>query len=421
MYTSVYAYPWDVLDESPDAFCANIKEHLGVDTVSLAVSYHAAKLLLPHNPRRKLYYPEDGALYFQPDLAGFTTSAIQPHVSALAQEEDCLSALCVAAARAGLKVIAWTVCLHNTRLGERYPDFTPRTAFGDRVIHYFCPSQPAARAYVCALAGDLARRYPIQTIQLETAHHMPFVHGFHHEMQELRMTPALQVLLGLCFCPACLESARIAGVDGSRVRRYVVTEIERLFQVGGGEVELTAWRADYWSDRLDGELGRYLALRSDAVQRLLAEVHQAVQAVSSIAVYPQDQSFVIASDYQPAVDLAWLTGMKLPPDTGTADGLAVLGYFAGVERFKQEMDAYRVRIPRALPLEIGIRPAAPDCSSAEELAAKVTHCVALEAEGIAFYNYGQMPESSMHWVRSALTHVEQSNRGVRRGTPPETA
>jgi hypothetical protein len=411
MYTSVYAYPWDVLDESPDAFCTNIKERLGVDTVSLAVSYHAAKLVLPHNPRRKLYYPEDGALFFRPDQTAFATSAIQPLISGLAQEEDCLSALCAAATRAGLKVIAWTVCLHNTRLGEQYPDFTPRTAFGDRVIHYFCPSQPAARAYACALASDVARRYPVQAIQLETAHHMPFVHGFHHEMQEIRMTPALQVLLGLCFCSACLELARTCGVDGSRVQRYVAAEIEQLFKVGGGEAQINAWQAEFWSDRLDGELGRYIALRCDAVQRLLAEVRQAVQAVSSVAVYPQDQSFVITSDYKPAVDLAWLTGMVLPPREGTADGLAVLGYFAGVDRFKQEMDAYRARIPWTLPLEIGIRPSAPDCGSAEELAAKVAHCIALEAEGIAFYNYGQMPESSMNWVRDALTQAGQLTRG----------
>ncbi len=54
MYASVYAYPWDVQDESPEIFCASARERLGVDTVSLAVCYHAAKLILPHNPRRKV-------------------------------------------------------------------------------------------------------------------------------------------------------------------------------------------------------------------------------------------------------------------------------------------------------------------------------------------------------------------------------
>jgi hypothetical protein len=90
MYASIYAYPWDVRDETPRVFCRNVHEQLGVDTVSLAVSYHAAKLILPHYPRRKVYYPEDGALYFRPDPAAFAGSAIQPHVGTLAREEDVL-------------------------------------------------------------------------------------------------------------------------------------------------------------------------------------------------------------------------------------------------------------------------------------------------------------------------------------------
>ncbi|MGH2411842.1 MAG: hypothetical protein ACRDGS_15995, partial [Chloroflexota bacterium] len=223
-YASVYAYPWDVVDESVDGFCRNAREQLGVDTISLAASYHAGKLILPHNPRRKVYYPEDGSLYFRPDPAAFVDSPIQPHVGKLAIEQDVLADLCKVSVGAGLEIIAWTVCLHTTRLGSAYPEYAPVNAFGDPAITYLCPAQPAARAYVRALAGDLARRYPLKAIQLEAAHHMPFVHGFHHEMQQVRVTPALQILLGLCFCPACLELARDNGVDGARVRRYVADE-----------------------------------------------------------------------------------------------------------------------------------------------------------------------------------------------------
>jgi hypothetical protein len=102
------------------------------------------------------------------------------------------------------------------------------------------------------------------------------------------------------------------------------------------------------------------------------------------------------------LDLAWQYGMEVPPRPGLADGIAVLGYFSGVERFTGELDAYRARIPRDLPLEIGLRPCIPDCLSAEELAAKVRHCRLLGASGISFYNYGMMPAPNMAWVRAAL-------------------
>lgn len=402
MYASVYAYPWDVRDETPRAFCASVRERLGADTVSLAVSYHAAKLILPRNPRRKVYYPEDGAIYFQPDPAAFAGLPIQPHIGALARDQDCLAALCAEAERAGLGVIAWTVCLHNTRLGETYQEYAPRNAFGDPAITYLCPAQPAVRAYLRALAGDLARRYPLRAIQLEAAHHMPFVHGFHHEMQQVRVTPALQVLLGLCFCPACLQLAKENGVDGGRVRRYVAGAVERLLAAGGGDDDAAAWLVDHWRGRLDGEMGRYLALRADSTARLLREVRQAVRAVGSVPVHLQEASAVGAPSCAPVLDLAWQLGMEVPPREGTCDGVSVLGYFSGVERFRAEMDTYRARIPAQLPLEVGLRPCVPDCASAEELAAKVAHCAALGAAGIAFYNYGMMPEPAMDWVRDAL-------------------
>ncbi len=408
MYTSVFAYPWDVLDETPEVFCVNARERLGVDTVSLAVSYHAGKLILPHNPRRKVYYPDDGAVYFRPDPAAFAGSSIQPYVGALAREEDSLAALCSAAEGAGLGVIAWTVCLHNTRLGMAYPEYTPRNAFDDPVITYLCPAQPAVRAYCCALAQDLARRYPLRAIQLEAAHYMPFVHGFHHEMQQIRVTPAVRVLLGLCFCPACLARARAEGVDGAAVRTYVVAEIERRFAAGGGDDDVSGYLRDRWRDCLDGEVGRYVAVRVAAVAQLLREVREAVRAVGALAVHVQEAS---ASAGFPDIsgvvvaDLAWQFGMEVPPPRDAADGVSVLGYFAGVERFARELDAYRARIPTEMPLEIALRPCAPDCTSVEELLAKVERCIALGAAGVSFYNYGMMPEPNMGWVRDALARA----------------
>lgn len=406
MYASVYTYPWDVLDEGADRFCANAREALGVDTVSLAASYHAAKLILPHNPRRKVYYPEDGSLYFRPDPAAFAGSPIQPHVGRLARDQDPLATLCAAAERAGMCVIAWTVCLHNTRLGETYPQYAPRNAFGDPAITYLCPAQPAARAYACALAADLARRYPLRAIQLEAAHHMPFVHGFHHEMQQVRVTPALQVLLGLCFCDACLNLAREQGVDGDGVRRQVIAEVEALLAAGGGDEAASAWFPEHWGDRLGGELLRYMRLRADSTQRLLRAVYQAIRATGSgVALHLQEASAVGAPPHTPVLDLAWLLGMSVPPAEGTCDGIAVLGYFSGVDRFTRELDAYRARIPAALPLEVGLRPCIPDCNTQEELAAKVARCAALGASGVSFYNYGMMPWHSMGWVREALSRV----------------
>jgi hypothetical protein len=407
MYASLYVYPWDVQDETAPVFCATAREQVGVDTVSLAVSYHAGKLLLPHNPRRKVYYPEDGALYFRPDPAAFARSVIKPHVSALAQEEDMLASLCAAGGAAGLDVIAWVVCLHNTRLGMAYPAYTPRNAFGDPAITYLCPSHPEVRAYVSALSADLAQRYPLRALQLEAAHHMPFVHGFHHEMQQRVVTPALQVLLGLCFCSACMAQARAAGLDGERVRVWVAGEIEQRLQDETDPIGEVAWEFSSWQEPLEGELARYLALRHESVFQLWAEVHRAVRAVSTVPVHLQDPSSHSAQRLS-APELAWLAGLEVPPRAGMADGVTMLGYIADLPTFQREVNLYCAHLSSAHPLEVGLRPALPDCRSAEELAAKVAYCAGRDVAGVSFYNYGMLPASRFAWIREALAAVHRT-------------
>lgn len=405
MYSSLYVYPWDVLDETPQAFCEALPDLLGVDTISLAVSYHAGKLLLPHNPRRKVYYPEDGALFFQPDLTAFAHSVIKPHVSTLAQAVDPLAALCQVAEQAQLEVIAWTVTLHNTRLGLLYPEYTPRNAFGDSAIMYLCPAHPEVQAYICALSADLARRYPLRAIQLEALHFMPFVHGFHHEMQQMTVTPALQVLLGLCFCDACLARARAARVDGERVRAFVAQELEARLLVEREAEGEEAWLQPFWGACLEGELERYIALRSETIAHLWSEVSQAVHAVSHVQVHLQDPS-AAGVDRFSAADLAWLSGLEIPPRAGMADGVTLPGYIADLAVFQREIDLYCSRVLPVLPLEIGLRPALPDCRSSEDLAAKVAYCAERGVTGVSFYNYGMLPLSRLRWIRDALASLK---------------
>ena len=74
-YKAIYAYPWDVAEigvsAAVDRFLA-----LGLDTVTITGSYHAGKFLRPHGKGGKVYFPEDGTVYFKPDLSRY--GAIKP-------------------------------------------------------------------------------------------------------------------------------------------------------------------------------------------------------------------------------------------------------------------------------------------------------------------------------------------------------
>jgi hypothetical protein len=56
---TIYTYPWDLSDEGVDNALNTIADTAGLNSVSLAQSYHVSTYFLPHNPRRPLYWGEE--------------------------------------------------------------------------------------------------------------------------------------------------------------------------------------------------------------------------------------------------------------------------------------------------------------------------------------------------------------------------
>ena len=194
-YKAIYAYPWDLAETgvgaAVDRFLA-----LGLDTVTIAGSYHAGKFLRPHGQTGKVYFPEDGTVYFKPDPSRY--GAIKPIAnSMLSAGKDMVREL----SRQGrLATNVWLVLMHNTRLGAAHIESTVANAFGDRYVYNLCPSAPEARAYAIGLARDVTESYPVSGVSLETPGFLPYAHGFHHEFalnrgKSLARQPAWPLLL----------------------------------------------------------------------------------------------------------------------------------------------------------------------------------------------------------------------------------
>ena len=65
-YKAIYAYAWDLAEEAVLQATRQFRA-LGLDTVTIAGSYHAGKFLRPKSKTGKVYFPEDGTVYFHPD------------------------------------------------------------------------------------------------------------------------------------------------------------------------------------------------------------------------------------------------------------------------------------------------------------------------------------------------------------------
>src|SRR4051812_37444367 len=105
-YRAIYAYAWD-LAETGVAVAAGEFRDLGLDTVTIAGSYHAGKFMRPHGKAGKVYFPDDGTVYFSADPARY--GKIKPVTNALLGERDVLRELVEAS---GMAVNIWLVLLH---------------------------------------------------------------------------------------------------------------------------------------------------------------------------------------------------------------------------------------------------------------------------------------------------------------------
>ncbi len=391
MHYSIWMYPWDLLDEGVDDVLARISQ-AGLNAVSVASSYHAGKFLRPHNPKGKVYFPEDGVAYFRPRPKRYEGTPIKPEAASLTANEDFFESLCSKTKGHGLNLVAWTVCLHNTRLGSQYPQFTVKNAFGDSYVYSLCPSRPEVREYVKALVCDIASNYDLHAVELESPGFLSFEHGFHHEMYGMEMRPLPAFLLSLCFCRGCIESAEAAGIDADAVREKV-RELLNLYFQSDASLEKVQ----------DGEILRWLSSEEELHGYCLHRCSSATELVRGVkgAMPSEVKLFVIPSICRPCT-MSWQEGADLKALADYADAVEILGYFQETKDLCDDIVRAGEMIGDGARLHVGMRPGYPDNGSADELTEKIKAAKETGVDGFSFYNYGHIRLENLQWIKQAI-------------------
>jgi hypothetical protein len=403
--TSLFAFATDLDDEGLGIVLDNVQNRAGAGGLTVAASYHEGRDLFPHNPVRKVRFLEGGALFFRPDPGRYDGLRIQPHISELARETDVFGELCAEADRRGLEVHAWTVFLHNDTLGVRYPECAPRNAFGDPYVTDLCPANPDVRAYARALAGDVAR-LGVTSVFAESLHYHPLEHGYAHERYFIELGPLSRYLLGLCFCEHCLAAARERGVDGEAVARFAREELELVFERAGTEAPREDVVREEVAALASGELGGYLKARDATVASLAGAAASAARDEGASFSF-MDLSGAVKGyatgrpTGEAAPTIAWKLGVDLTTVGQACGSIAAIGYATDPERLRYDLEAYRAVAPGA-GISVAMRPMAPDCDSAENLAAKLRVAREVGVERAHLYHYGFMRLESLDLVQEAL-------------------
>jgi hypothetical protein len=391
-YKAIYTYAWDLAESGVSAALGRFGA-LGLDTVTIAGSYHAGKFLRPHG-KSKVYFPEDGTVYFNTDPRRY--GAVKPVAHSTLAECDVLRAL---TDQGRLQTNVWLVLMHNTRLGTQHPESAVANAFGDRYVYNLCPSAPDARAYAIGLAEDVTASYPVCGVSLETPGFLPYAHGFHHEFALHRPNRWLDSQLGLCFCSHCQAGAKRAGIPVEALRRQVAGDIEAYLS---SDVDFPAdmaeafWLADV---RTDGDLKAFLDWRCTVVTSLVQEIRQAVRKDASVAVIP--------SVARPTAG-AWYEGSDLAALAEAADVIEACFYEPGAARVKADLFDVRRRLRGKGGLRGIVRPAFPDLDTKGEFLAAMRALGEGGVSEVAFYNWGHLRDANLNWIAEGLAAMDSA-------------
>jgi hypothetical protein len=387
----MYSYSWDLAENGVAPSVAEFKK-IGINTVTLACSYHAGKFLRPKAKTGKIYFPEDGTVYFQTNPARY--GGIKPVANSVYGTGDVLRELTQIP---DLEVHAWLVLLHNSKIGSENLASTVQNAFGDRYIYGLCPSAPEARAYAVGLAKDVSESYEIDGISMESIGFPPYEHGYHHEMSFVKPNRWLSSYLGLCFCTYCVRGAEKVGVDAGKLKSAVAKNINDYL---AGDIDFpddmaeAFWLADVQGDR---ELRSYLDYRSSVVTSLVLDIRKSVREDVSVAVIP--------SVARPTGG-AWYEGTDLAAIAGITGLIEACFYETSTQRIKADLVDIKRRTSEVGKIKGILRPTFPDLVNRAAVIGAVDALTAGGIEDIGFYSYGHIRNQSLAWIAAALAEVD---------------
>ncbi|MBM3264756.1 MAG: hypothetical protein FJY97_15210 [candidate division Zixibacteria bacterium] len=384
---SMWSYTWDLTYGSVSDTIGRLKNEIGLDTVSVATSYHTYEMLCGYRKGRKFLWEPQAAVYFQPDLSFYADTPIKPHVSPSATESDPLRAIGDACEMHGLTLSSWTVCLHNSLLATRHPDHAQTNAFGDVMPHALCPSSPAVQTYMVALARNLTQRYPVRVMELETLNFQGYAQHHYHGKFGLVPGPVESLLFSLCFCAHCEKHAAARGLDMDALRGEVHQQLDRFCEDATPSPQpLDEYIAAHTN------INALLALRADIVSDFVRLIRENIDA----PVY-----FYLMGDYA-------IAGMRYGELAQIADRVVILAYTDSPEQVVKQISGLKKDGVPAEKVIAGMQAYPPASPDADTLRRTVSAAAAEGVAGYCFYNYGIMPRKNLAWVGSALTGVRNT-------------
>lgn len=375
MGRSMFIYPWDLLDEGISKTLGLLKD-MGMTSISLSVSYHSGKFLLPHNPKKRIYYHPSGRVYYQARYEEY--KKLKPELGeaykqyrAEGHRDDLLSRIIKEAKRLNMEVRAWVVGFHNSHLGKSHPEYVVRNLYGEPYYHALCPNYEETKHYALKMIEDLVTQYDLDAIELESFDYLGCLHGDHHEIIGIQNKQTLERFLGLCFCSNCEAKAEELGIDVNSFKKYLREKVDKISNLEG---EVALEDIPYYA--------HYLTMRSNVVKELYRNIRMVISKTG--------RNITLNA-------LVWMAGGSDPSLYGTSVNTLnpyIDNWIVCYPESVHDVESFILRARRMIPEEkliAGIRLLEPQLTEAAQVIDYIEKYKNMGVGDLHFYNYGLIP------------------------------
>lgn len=386
---ALWTYPWTMAQEGLDETCKEVVER-GLDEITVSSHYHSVRSLQPQFPHA-LFRQFPGGCHFSPDADRFDECPVTPSPVAIEGFDDPLAEITAVAHDHGLAVNAWTVCLHNTRLGTTNPEYRIESAFGDSHDHSLCPSHPAVRDYFATVVGALVDR-SVDGVHLESIGFPSAFHGhgqeFGHDKRQVLTDPAEMMLLSQCFCDGCQYAAESHPIDLARARARVRDLLETALRNPTTE-----------TPSLD------TLIREEAVLDALFEFRASV--VEAFVERLADAAGIVPLNYYVAESPGgadpkdvWSAGVRPDQLDASLDRMTAMCYVSDPTVARERVLKLKEMVD--CPVDAGLTLDPNIVETASELHALVDTLKDYVDGPLSFYHHGLLSETQRRWIESAI-------------------
>lgn len=378
MRKGLFIYPWDIIDNGLDRVAKELQQ-IQVNSVSLAVAYHQAKVLLPHNPKRRIYVHKGGCCYFPFKSSDY--GCLKPKTGELLENYsgDFLRDAVIGFHKENIEVDAWAVVFHNSRLAGSHPECAIHNAYGEPSPSSLCPSNDETFRYGLKILADIAAA-GVDAINTESVDFAGLLHGDHHEMYAYENVAMMEKLLGICFCDSCIKRAIDAGVDAKELQRKVISKTERFLKLEPIDFS-----------EIQGQLENYQALQLGRITEFYTELRNRI-ALSKLTTR--------------IVPILWLVGGSNPRQYGMdmerigelTDGF-IAAYPDSPAKVAEFTAVSRKMVPNNKEIIGGIRLMAPHTVKSSQVKEYMNAYRKNGIDKVLFYNYGLAPQPFLNEIR----------------------